>query len=242
MKLEKGFISDSFSYLSDESTKRFYPCFFIGVELANNPNELKANVGSVGNLKSGQFILTHEFNGHACSTVDLFGIFLPITTCRDPIIVDALRTITIDFAGEDKCYIQSWRLETPPGTSLPGIEELRAEFSKFSPLQLRPVARKVGTEEAIVRFTDPATTFDWLKLLGFQYIEEFNWVVQETRGPYKDSTGKGAYTFRRISAESTKLRAMFWRNFSEFESWLNAKHLPTPISEVQAAFLYENSD
>jgi hypothetical protein len=131
----------------------FFPRFFIGVSL----DPMNAWYGDKGDVPEGQFLLQHQYAGHSCAQILLFGIFLPIMTGKDGRAIEQLRQFADHF--NQNIY---------QGDSV-AVQRMLAEIGPF---ELRS-SKSDDVEEAFFRFKNTEAEFQWISQRGFEYVDSF---------------------------------------------------------------------
>lgn len=138
----------------------FFPRFFVGVA----PNIATTWPGDEA-FQPGQFLFRHQYAGHSCSSILLFGIELPIVSGKDARIVDQLRGFA-DHYGE---YVYQG-----------DYAEAQRMLSGIGPMELRSSGRD-DVEEAFFRFKNTDSAYEWILKQGFEYIDAFREKTEEQR-------------------------------------------------------------
>ena len=252
IKKNKGQVSiSSRSFLSRLTMEGIepliYPAFFIGViSHAQYPFQEREE-----NMRDGQFFLNHIFGGTACSSRELWGIFLPISTCDDRDIIGKLSSLA-----ERRWYMQN-------------------EFSTVGPFELMPEAggSADGSNEALVPFTNIDKVYSWLKSHKFRYVAEFSGPDMDDlrldplvrarlsnsslSDPGDAALANGIVEGASICREISRSSPLTWENLKQFAQWLSCdgkfplerqrymhqgNNYVTEPAKISIAFIYGNSD
>lgn len=239
MNIKNSGVIDDFADSFDIGTT-IYPAFFIG-RIFPWPPGAKAAWTGPGLLldpdkrfEDGQFVHEHQYEGHACSSRKLFGIFLPLSTASDPKMVDKFQPIVRDYH------------PMQPNT-LTDQEALRLTnvLEDVGPLY----ARKEDIEEAFIRVATK-DAFPWIAE-HFKYITSFvadiggkgkdaDWRIGETkRTPWKTLEEFAQW----LGEDRTKKMTIPEHLIPQVSAaWIRDEDQVKAASEIYTGLIYQNSD
>ena len=180
--IDRGFgLINTWNDLQDDGIEDLlYPSFFIGQELSADDfpavwNSFLNRMDGASrerrrdaakeikeeSFKDGQFVFQHQYAGTACLQSVLFGIFLPLRTCRD---------VAIGKRIEDSIS----HIGPPEVSGFPVPANLQAwtkAMAEIGPLAVSQQER--AAQEAMIRFSNLEELYPWL-MHRFQYVSQFS--------------------------------------------------------------------
>jgi hypothetical protein len=257
-----------------------YPSFFMGQELSlqkfsavwgsfldrgdgGSKERRKAAAKEIGldHFKNGQFAFQHQHGGTACLQTILYGIFLPLNTCRDSAIGKRLQDSISHISPPEVSGF-------PMSVNLQAWTKAMAEIGPLAVTQQEHAA-----QEALIRLSDPEETYPWLKQ-QFRYVTEFSGPdAAEIKREWDVATGldvdpthwwdespkkmeaitlsqKQREQIKKIMDRSRTERRISqtaplpWKNIDEFAIWLSRGDdvLKVTPQDIRMALVWFNSD
>jgi hypothetical protein len=233
------------------------PSFFLGL-ISQQPDVYP--IGDI--LPEGQFLFTHQYNGHSCSQAHLRGIFMPICLITDARIRDGLKAISARYGLNS--------LLSPDG-----LLKLQQDFNDLGAPDARALDYTTGTAEGLIRF-DAQSLLDWLRPIA-PYIQEFSGLELSEIAPIavpddavKDACAVSGYPPEKVrqalesravvekcaaSRKVSKAAPLEWYGLEEFKPWLsgygklplrsshwNGDKFEIKEDDIVGAFVYPNGD
>lgn len=201
------------------TSTRLFPCLWLGL-IPPTPDSWYRDETREKLNKTGQFFIWHPYQGSSCDLVSLHGVFLPLTTCRNQGIRDALSKLQRKY---QKGPFSSVR------ANLDEVVTVRNELRAVGPLDMSQDFREMG--EGYIPFQLSEVTYAWLRN-NFEMMT----LVLDSDDEFR--------AYRQLEVLQTK--PLEWQTLSEFTDWFYGEKWMLKEGPIRTlllgAFIYPNSD